>query len=166
MRQAVHDVRAVELWLRQRRDDPVGIVGLSLGGYIAAVIASLLPSVDFVMPIVPPVSLATLPSNLFNLSRHGSVSDGAPLSVDALNAAYRVHSPLTYSLRVPRERVLIVAGRGDRIVPPEHPHALWRHWGEPAIHWYSGSHCAPFRRSSIFAAGMRHLEQLGILRPS
>ena len=124
------------------------------------------PSVDFVMPIVPPVSLATLPSNLFNLSRHGGVSDGAPLSVDALNAAYRVHSPLTYSLRVPRERVLIVAGRGDRIVPPEHPYALWRHWGEPAIHWYSGSHCAPFRRSSIFAAGMRHLEQLGILRPS
>jgi hypothetical protein len=48
-------------------------------------------------------------------------------------------------------------------VPPEHPHALWRHWGEPAVHWYSGSHIAPFRRHEILAAGKRHLERLAIL---
>ncbi|SRR6266404_3753717 len=162
VRQAVHDVRRLELWLRACSDAPVGIVGLSLGGYVAAVLASVTDDADFIIPIVPPASLATLPSNLFALSRHGRGAD-APLSVAALEEGYRVHSPLTHTLRVPHERVLIVAGRGDRLVPPEHPHALWRHWGEPAIHWYSGSHCAPFRRSAIFAAGVRHLETLGIL---
>jgi len=80
-----------------------------------------------------------------------------------LRSLYRLHSPLTYPLRVPRERVLIIAGRGDRIVPPEHPHALWRHWGEPAIHWFSGSHLAPFGRERIVAAGVDHLRRLAIL---
>jgi len=165
VRQAVHDVRRIELWLRTRSDAPVGIVGLSLGGYVAAIIASVTADADFVIPIVTPVSLATVPSRMFALSRHGRGAGGAPLSVTAMEDGYRVHSPLTYTLRVPRERVLIIAGRGDRLVPPEHPQALWRHWGEPAIHWYSGSHCAPFRRSAVFAAGVRHVQTLGILPP-
>ena len=60
-------------------------------------------------------------------------------------------------------RVLIIAGRGDRIVPPEHPSALWRHWQEPAIHWFSGSHLAPFGRRGIVEAVSAHLGRLGIL---
>jgi pimeloyl-ACP methyl ester carboxylesterase len=88
-----------------------------------------------------------------------------PISFDhqELRSAYRVHSPLAHPLRVPRQRVLIVAGRGDRIVPPEHPLALWRHWDEPSIHWFSGSHLAPFARRRIVEAVTRHLEGLGIL---
>ena len=70
---------------------------------------------------------------------------------------------LAHALQVPRERVLIVAGRGDRIVPPEHPNALWRHWGEPNIFWFSGSHLAPFARPRIVRAIVHHLEDLEIL---
>jgi hypothetical protein len=55
--------------------------------------------------------------------------------------------------------VLIVAGRGDQIVPPDHPHTLWQHWGEPSINWYSGSHLAPFRRGGLFAAIRAHVER-------
>ena len=58
---------------------------------------------------------------------------------------------------------MIVAGRGDRIVPPEHPHALWLHWGCPRIHWYSGSHLAPFGRGRIVAEIDAHLRCLGVL---
>ncbi|HME70688.1 MAG TPA: alpha/beta hydrolase, partial [Myxococcota bacterium] len=64
---------------------------------------------------------------------------------------------------VPRERALIVAGRGDRIVPPEHPHALWEHWGRPSIHWFSGGHLTPFGRGRIVEAIDLHLERLGVL---
>jgi hypothetical protein len=162
VRQAVHDVDLVMRWAESERGVPVGIAGLSLGGYISAVVAALRSTPAFVIPIVPPISLATLPSQLFALSRHqrGGVP---PLSHAELEAAYRVHSPLSYPLAVPKERVLIIAGRGDCIVPPDQPHALWRHWGKPAIHWYSGSHVVPFRRPEILAAALKHLETLGLL---
>jgi pimeloyl-ACP methyl ester carboxylesterase len=161
VRQSVHDVDLVMRWMASDSDAPVGIIGLSLGGYVTSVLASVRSTPAFVVPVVPAVSLAALPSQLFALSRHRRTDP--PLSLEQLEVAYRVHSPLTYELAVPKERVLIIAGRGDRIVPPEHPYALWKHWDEPAIHWYSGSHFAPFRRPDILAAGQRHLEQLGIL---
>ncbi len=130
-------------------------MGLSLGGYIAAVMAGLSDDLAFVIPLVPPVTLDALACSLLAL-------EGAPatpaLGLAEVRAAYAVHSPLTYRLRVPRERVLIVGARGDHIVPPEHAYALWRHWGEPAIHWYSGSHVAPFHRRALLARIAAHLD--------
>jgi hypothetical protein len=79
-----------------------------------------------------------------------------------LRAAYAVHCPLSHSLAVPRERVLIVGARGDRIVPPEHAYALWQHWDEPSIYWYSGSHLAPFRRARLIARVEAHLNALDL----
>ena len=58
---------------------------------------------------------------------------------------------------------MIVAGRGDRIVPPEHPAALSRHWGEPRNHWFSGSHLAPFGRARVARAILRLLESIAML---
>jgi hypothetical protein len=158
MRRAAFEILAVESWLRERRGDPVGLMGLSLGGYLTSLVASLQTRLDFVIPIVPPVCIGDLAWRFFTRSRH--YSEGAlPSLQEDLRLAYRVHSPLTYPLAVARERVLIVAGRGDQIVPPEHPHSLWRHWGEPDIHWFSGSHLAPFRRGELVARIAAHVSR-------
>lgn len=164
VRQAVHDAYLVMNWARQATGAPVGLLGLSLGGYISALIAGLMDSPAFVIPIVPPVDLADLAWRSF-INDKDFREGGAkpPLTREEHHAVYRIHSPLTYPLQVPKERLLIVAGRGDRVVPPEHPHALWRHWGEPSIHWFSGSHVAPFRRQRIVAVIDEHLRKLGIL---
>jgi pimeloyl-ACP methyl ester carboxylesterase len=156
VRRAVVEVLAVERWLREQRGDPVGLVGLSLGGYIASLMAGLLPRLDFVVAVVPPVCIGDLAWRFFSRSRHYA-GGTPPVAHDELRAAYQVHSPLTYPAVVARERLLILAGRGDQIVPPEHPHALWRHWGEPAIHWFSGSHLAPFQRRALAARIVEHI---------
>jgi len=161
VRRAVYEIHAVRAWVRAETGGPVGLLGLSLGGYLAALCAGLVDDLDFVMPMVPPVCIGDLAWRFFSRSTHAARA--AAYTHAELRATYRVHSPLSFPLRVPRERVLIIAGRGDRIVPPEHPHALWRHWGEPAIHWFSGSHLAPFGRDRIVAAGVAHLRRLSIL---
>jgi Alpha/beta hydrolase domain containing 18 len=158
VRQAIYEVHVLRRWLREHTGVPVGLLGLSLGGYLSALMAGLSADLAFVIPMVPPVCLGDLAWRF--VARSGS---RAAYSHAELRAMYRVHSPLTYPLQVPKERVLIIAGRGDRIVPPEHPHALWLHWGQPAIHWFSGSHLAPFGRDRILAAGLAHLRGLGIL---
>jgi hypothetical protein len=160
VRRAVYEIHAVRGWLAVETGRPVGLLGLSLGGYLAALTAGLVDDLAFVMPMMPPVCIGDL---AWRFASQGAPRGAAAYTHAELRATYRLHSPLRSPLRVPRQRVLIIAGRGDRIVPPEHPHALWRHWGEPAIHWFSGSHLAPFGRQRIVAAGVAHLQRLGIL---
>ncbi len=163
VRQAVYEVRALIGWLREETDAPVGILGLSLGGYLAALMAGLYRDLDFVIPMVPPVCIGDMAWRFFTRTRHHRSGRSTSFTRAELRAAYRPHSPLAHPLRVPRERLLIVAGRADRIVPPEHPSALWRHWGEPGIHWFSGGHLSPFGRRRIVARVRRHLEDLDVL---
>lgn len=146
-------------WLVAETGTRVGLLGVSLGGYLSALLAGLRDDWAFAIPIVPPVCLSTLPTRLRALVRR---SPEPPVPVATLRAAYAMHSPLAYPLRIPRRRVLIVGGRGDWIVPPEHPMALWRHWGRPAIRWYSGGHLAPFGRARVAAAVEAHLRRLDV----
>ena len=165
VRQSVSDVARVIAWLRSERPDvPVGIVGMSLGGYVAALLAELDETLAFVLPVAAPVHLGLLPSALFARSRYGTVM-APPLTLEDMERAYRCHCPLTHPLAVRRESVLLVAGRGDRVVPAEHVLALWEHWHRPAVHWYGGSHIAPFHRRNIFAAGVAHLRRIEVLAP-
>ena len=52
----------------------------------------------------------------------------------------RVISPLDLAPRLPRERRYLFGGIADRIVPADQVRDLWRHWEEPRIVWYQGSH--------------------------
>lgn len=157
MRQAVFEVTAVANWLREQSGAPVGLIGLSLGGYLSALLAGLRRDWSFVVPMVPPVCVGDLAWRFHGRSQRMRRAADLAYTKDELRAAYRVHSPLAHALRVPKERVLIVAGKGDRIVPPEHPHALWQHWGEPEILWYGGSHILPLPRKPIAERIVTHV---------
>lgn len=163
VRESVYEIRLAAHWLREQSGAPVGVLGLSLGGYLAALAGGLCADLDFVIPMASPVCIGDLAWRFYARTRHARSGGEPALSARDLRRSFRVHSPLAHPLRVPRERVLIVAGRGDRIVPPEHPAALWRHWGEPSIHWFGGSHLAPFGRGGVVEAIERHLAGLGIL---
>ena len=160
VRQAVFELRLLQGWLRQETAAPVGLLGLSLGGYLAALMAGLYDDLDFAVPLAPPVCLGDL---AWRFHSHSRRFERPALSRDELRAAFRAHSPLAHPLRVPRERLLIAAGRGDRIVPPEHPGSLWRHWGEPEIHWWNGGHLGPIGRRQVALRVRGLLERLAIL---
>lgn len=163
VREATYEIRQLTHWLRERSGAPVGVLGLSLGGYLAALSAGLCEDLDFAIAIVPPACIGDLAWRFFERTRHHRAGGTAALTPAELREVFRVHSPLTHPLRIPSERVMIVAGRGDRIVPPEHPAALWRHWGQPRIHWFGGSHLAPFGRARVAREIGDHLASLGIV---
>jgi pimeloyl-ACP methyl ester carboxylesterase len=163
VRQAVHDVDRVIDWLRGCGRGPVGLLGVSLGGYVTALLAALRADLAFAIPAVPAVCLADLPLRLFEC-RGGGPHD-APFTFAELARAYRVHSPLTYPLRLPRERVLVIGGRGDAVTPVSQARSLWRHWGEPTATWFSGGHVVAFRRFQVVDAIHAHFASLGLLDP-
>ncbi len=134
------DIRKIINWLRVEHDAPsVGISGISLGGYMASMVAGLEDGLACVIAGVPESDLV-----------RGLRRQMAPLlppfyeqwglSWDSLGQALGVVSPLSFDCKVPHDRRYIYAGLLDRWVRPGNVHTLWKHWDEPSIHWYQGSH--------------------------
>ena len=138
--QAMWDIRRLLGWLRSEQAAPaVGVVGLSLGGYNAALLASL---ADDLACVVAGIPLTDFTRAIF---RHGPalhVEDALRHGVeqDAMRRISRVISPLDIPPRVPHEHRYIFGATGDRLVPPDQVRDLWEHWERPAIAWYPGGH--------------------------
>lgn len=154
--QAVWDLRRLRLHLVERGVEWLGAIGMSLGGYTTALWAGL-DELDAAVPMIPAVSMAEL------MWRDGSSSplrrraEAAGVDREVLRAAFAVHAPLAREVATPRERLMIVAGRGDRITGPDQARALWRHWREPKMHWFAGGHLAQVGRRGAFTAVREHL---------
>ncbi|MCA1831154.1 MAG: alpha/beta hydrolase family protein [Actinomycetota bacterium] len=141
MAQAMWDVRSAIGWIREQGGSRVGVYGMSLGAYVAALLATLEPELSAVIAGVP---ICDLP-RLFH--------DHSPVSVRRRAEQFRlfdpemlsglgVISPLAAPSIVPAERLYVYGGLGDRLATPEQSHALWTHWGKPSNLWYHGSHVA------------------------
>lgn len=160
--QAIFELRALAAHLRGRGAPAVGAIGMSLGGYTTALWASVDPTLAFAVAMIPAVSMSEL------MWRHGEASPArrravaAGVSSDLLDDVFAVHAPLTRPPLVARGRLMIVAGRGDRITPPDQAEALWRHWGECALHWFPGGHLAQVGRGDAFRAVRAHLQAAGL----
>jgi hypothetical protein len=136
--QAMWDMRRLLSWIRAHDGSPIGVHGLSLGGYNAALLASL-EELACVIAGIPVTDFTRLtwrhgePLRIRYAERNGLVHD-------EVSEVLSVVSPLALKPRVAKERRYIFAGIADRVVPPDHPRDLWRHWDEPRIVWYQGAH--------------------------
>jgi hypothetical protein len=142
--QSVWDIRRLLSWIRaQDGNSPIGITGVSLGGYVTSLVASIEDNLACAIVGVPVVDLTDL------IQQHaGTVpQEQVQRIVRPAKLVGRVISPLALEPRVPYEGRFIYAGLADRLVlPREQVKRLWVHWGRPNIHWYEGGH-AGFRRS-------------------
>ena len=161
--QAIYEIFELKTWLRSRGASSVGLFGMSLGGYLTSICAGLSGDFDFLVPLVPPACMGDLAWRVYRDTGHHRSGYEPVLTEMNMRAAFFIHSPLAHERRVAREKILIAAGAGDRIVPPEHPSALWEHWDRPAIHWFRGSHVAPVVGRGLMRAVSAHLQRLDIL---
>lgn len=163
--QAIHDLRALSLWLRSRGSSAVGVMGMSLGGYTTALWASVAGPADaggieFAVAMIPAVSMSRL------MWRHGEANPtrrraaSAGITEDLLADAFAVHAPLSRPPRLPGTHLAVIAGRGDRITPPDQAEALAGHWNVP-IGWFEGGHLAQIGRGDAVRDVRRQLGALG-----
>lgn len=137
--QATADVRALIHWLRQRGAPRVGLYGISLGAYTAALVAGLEPDLACVIAGIPATDYLGL------LRRHVPepllwMAGERGFDVQRIERVMRVVSPLALTPTVPKSRRFLYAGRVDQLAPPAQARALWRHWDRPRIAWYDGGH--------------------------
>ena len=145
--QAVWDIRRLLSWIRsQEPESPIGLNSLSLGGYIASLVASLEKGLTCAILGVPVADLVEL------LRRHAGLAQGDPRARTMELAAPigRMVSPLSLTPLVPMPGRFIYAGVADRLVHPrEQVTRLWEHWGRPQIVWYPGGHIGFFRSRPV-----------------
>jgi pimeloyl-ACP methyl ester carboxylesterase len=163
--QSVFDFRILFDWLqRERGAEQIGVTGLSLGGFTAAMLASVEDRLSFAIPNVPVVSLADLVLEWqpIGLLLRGAMSTmGTPF--EEVRRMVAVSCPLSYAPVLPPERLMIVAGVGDRLAPPKHSRLLWDHWNRCRIHWFPGSHTIHMDRGVYLTEMARFMVEAGFL---
>jgi pimeloyl-ACP methyl ester carboxylesterase len=141
----VHDLRGLMGFLRGRGAPSVGAIGMSLGGYTTALLATLEPSLSFAIPVIPLASFADF------AREQGRLGEGDEMAEQhrAFDAAVRVASPLARPSLVPASRMLILAASHDQITPPRHAERLAEHTGARLV-VFAGGHLLQFGRADAF----------------
>jgi hypothetical protein len=137
--QSVWDLKRLLGWIRAAGASAIGVHGVSLGGYNAALIAGMDHELACVIAGLPPVDLARLVWTHAGPTISRSL-DRAGIFRDDVSDLYRVVSPLAVTPEIPNDRLAIYAGIGDRLVSCDHARDLWVHWGRPRIVWMQSGH--------------------------
>jgi dipeptidyl aminopeptidase/acylaminoacyl peptidase len=124
----------------------VGAIGMSLGGYTAALLATIEPRLDFVVPVIPLSSLGDFAREQGSLS---PVPEEAAAQHALLESIYRRVNPIARPSLVPPERCLVVAAKADRVTPAAHARRLSVHLRAPLESFYGG-HLLQLGRAEAF----------------
>lgn len=158
-RQAIWDLRIAIRAMREAGASHVGVVGMSLGGYTAALLATVTSDIDFILPYIP---IASLPDVMYE----NDLVPGTGSARAVLYEGYRDQLvPITPVCRQPLvapERIRIISGEFDRLATVQHGARLSAHFGTSQI-TYPGGHLIQHKRSRAFRTALGELTDTGVL---
>ena len=159
--QGLWDMRRLLSWVRAQDAPAIGAFGLSLGGLTTANFASLATGLSAALPGIPLMSIERI------LRRHAPAAQLAwaksqGFDLDRAADLLRVITPTSLTPQVPKENRFLFGATGDRLVTPDHVRDLWRHWEEPEIVWYEGSHISFASETAVWEGVDRKLRESGI----
>jgi len=161
--QAMYDLSSSFLLLEEMGASRIGLVGASLGGYVAALFASLTRKADLVTLIVPFLDFQSLRVPAGPFSREESRDEGSVAVQGEIEALWRIHSPFSHACTLPPDRCLLIASTGDRLCPFEDVKRLYDHWGGPQRFFLRGGHALFFPRRGRGEAWYGFLKEHGFI---
>jgi pimeloyl-ACP methyl ester carboxylesterase len=140
MRQAIGDLRALMRFFFARGTHHVGAMGMSLGGYTVALLATIEQALRFVVPVIPLADLASFTRG--------------ELAIDSIitpshTTTLRTISPLARRPLVKGKDCIVIGADNDAIAPMVHARALAQHFNAP-LETFSGGHILQFGRAEAF----------------
>ena len=142
--QGVRDVRRGAAWLRGRKEvESVGIVGVSLGSFLAQLAAGADGGFDRCAFVVGGGSLAdTVYAGSRDTRKIVKQLEARGWTEERVREALKPIEPMNTIGGVGRGGVLMINCRADEVVPKASTEKYWEAIGKPEIVWYDGGHYA------------------------
>lgn len=139
MMRAVSDIRALVGWVVEEEAPSITVVGMSLGGPVAALTAGLDDRVDAVCAMVPMLDAhATIAHHTERTGRRGKRL-AALLRAEPVRMLGMIVDPTELEPHAPPERRLVVAALNDRMTSVKAAQRLHERW-QGDVHWHHGGH--------------------------
>jgi pimeloyl-ACP methyl ester carboxylesterase len=158
-RQAIWDLQTAIRAMREAGASHVGVVGMSLGGYTAALLGTVTSDVDFLLSYIP---IASIPDVMND-------NDLVPGSGDLQRTLYEGYReqlvPITPVCREPTlepKRVAIISGEFDRLATVRHGSRLAEHFGTELVK-FPGGHIVQNQRARAFRKALQGFQDAGVL---
>lgn len=145
---AIAEIRSLIGWIAAQDPADIAIAGTSLGGPIAAMVASMDSRISSVLAVVPMLDMhATLAHHMERGGARGRYLAELMRS-EPVRAVAGVVNPLSVQPVPVPDRRMVVAASNDRVTSVAAAQQLHEHWGG-RIHWYAGSHVGHAMSASI-----------------
>lgn len=141
--QGVCDVRRAAAWLRARPEIEsarVAVTGISLGGIVSALTASVDPDIPRAALVLAGGGLGEILWSMPEAEKFRGVWRLLGRTQGDLIALTRPLDPLTYASGLQGKAVLMLNGNVDEVIPPGAAQALWNEAGQPTIEWFDCGH--------------------------
>ena len=157
--QAMYDLYSCFLLLAEMGAPRIGLIGASLGGYLAALFVSLTGRADLATLVVPFLDFRSLRVPAGPFSRTEKNDERGPAPRKEIEALWRIHSPFSHRCKLAPDRCLLIASMGDRLCPFYDVKRLYEHWGKPQHFFLRGGHALFFPRRGRGEAWYRFLHR-------
>lgn len=158
-RLAIGELRGLVTHLLADGASDVAVVGMSLGGYTAALLSTIDPRLSLVAPFIPLASTADFLRDNHQLS--GSAAQVSKQH-DLFEQMFASVSPLSRPCLAPIEGRLVFGGAHDRVTPLAHADRIADHFGISTT-VFPGAHILQYGRSQAWRAILRNLRDRKIL---
>ncbi|MHB1424516.1 MAG: alpha/beta hydrolase family protein [Gemmataceae bacterium] len=143
IRQTVLDLRVASAWLEARPEidgKRLGILGTSLGSFMAALTAEMEPRLGRVAVLLGGGGVVDAYYDHPKAAPYRRVYEALGGTKEKLAEILAPADPLTCAANLKEHKLLILAAKRDDIVPPKMAEALWKASGQQRIVWYDCTH--------------------------
>jgi dienelactone hydrolase len=159
IRQTVLDMRLATAWMESRPEidqKRLGILGTSLGSFMAALTAEMEPKLGRVALLLGGGGLIDGYYDDPRAAGYRKIFEALGGSREKLAKMIAPLDPITCAANLKSRKLLMLAGKHDEIVPPRMAENLWRASGEQKIVWYNSGH---YTAVIYFADALEHIVQ-------
>jgi dienelactone hydrolase len=157
VRQTVLDVRCAAAWLASRPEidhERLGVMGTSLGSFMAALTAEMEPRVKRVAVLLGGGGFVDAYYDHPEAKRYRDIYEALGGTRKQLEVVLAPVDPLSRADLLKDRKVFIVAAKKDEVVPPKMAENLWRATGQQKILWLDAGH---FSAAIYLIPGLNHL---------
>lgn len=157
IRQTVLDLRVATAWLASRSEidgKRLGIMGTSLGSFLAALTAEMEPRLERVVVLLGGGGVIDAYYDHPQAAPYRRIYEALGGTKEKLAKLIAPADPLTCAANLKQHKLLILAGKRDNIVPPKMAEALWKASGQQKIVWYD---CTHYGAIVYLAAALDHI---------